>query len=97
MSPFVEVAIFPLIRNVNFESVPKSQRSRVIDVGLNTFGENLRVLSLCGGAGMFKSVTKTIINGMEGFRMLEKFTLKHDCTAGVNSYLYILALLIYCY
>ena len=83
MSPFLDVAIFPMLRNVNFEFVPKSQRSRVMEVGLRSFGGNLKELVLSGG-GMFKSLTKSIIKGMEGLRVLERFTLKHDCTPGVG-------------
>ena len=83
MSPFLEMAIYPMIRNVNFEFVPKSQRSRVMELGLKTFGENLHELIFTGG-GLFKSAVKSIINGLEGLRVLERFTLKHDCTPGVR-------------
>ena len=77
------MAIFPLIRNVNFEFIPKAQRSRVMDVGLRSFGEHLNELVFCGG-GLFKSATKSIIRGMEGLQVLESFTLKHDCNPGVS-------------
>ena len=87
MSPFLEMAIFPMIRNVNFEFVPKAQRSRVMELGLKTFGEHLHELVFTG-AGLFKSDVKSIINGMEGLRVLERFTLKHDCTPGVRFSLY---------
>ena len=84
ISPFLEMAIFPFIRNVNFEFIPKSQRSRVMDVGLRSFGEHLNELVFCGG-GLFKSVSKSIIRGMEGLQVLERFTLKHDCNPGVSN------------
>ena len=83
ISPFLEMAIFPFIRNVNFEFIPKAQRSRVMDVGLRSFGQHLNELVFCGG-GLFKSATKSIIRGMEGLQVLERFTLKHDCNPGVS-------------
>ena len=89
INPFAEMAIFPFIRNVNFEFVPKSQRSKMMEVGLKSFGENLTELTFSGGAS-FKSIIKSIINGMESLRVLEKFTLKHDCTAGVSNFNFIL-------
>ena len=70
MNPFMEIAIFPLIRNVNFEHVPKCQRSRVMEIGLQTFGQNLKELVFTGG-GLLKSATKSIINGLEGLSVLE--------------------------
>ena len=87
INPFAEMAIFPFIRNVNFELVPKSQRSKVMEFGLKSFGENLTELVFSGG-GLFKSVEKSIIIGLENLRVLERFTIKHDCTAGVSFYLY---------
>ena len=86
MIPFMEMAIFPFIRNVNFEFVPKPQRSRVMEVGLKAFGGNLKELVFTGG-GVLKSVAKSIINGLECLRVLEKFTLKHDCTPGVSFFI----------
>ena len=86
INPFAEMAIFPFLRNVNFEFIPKSQRSKMMEVGLKSFGENLTELTFSGGAS-FKSVIKSVINGMEHLRQLEKFTLKHDCTAGVSTFL----------
>ena len=32
INPFAEMAIFPFIRNVNFEFVPKSQRSKMMEI-----------------------------------------------------------------
>ena len=87
INPFAEMAIFPFIRNVNFDLVPKSQRSKVMEFGLKSFGENLTELVFSGG-GLFKSVAKSIIIGLENLRVLERFTIKHDCTAGVSFYLY---------
>ena len=87
INPFAEMAIFPFIRNVNFDLVPKSQRSKVMEFGLKSFGENLTELVFSGG-GLFKSVEKSIIIGLENLRVLERFTIKHDCTAGVSFYLY---------
>ena len=89
INPFAEMAIFPFLRNVNFEFIPKSQRSKMMEVGLKSFGENLTELTFSGGAS-FKSVIKSGINGMEHLRQLEKFSLKHDCTAGVSTFLVIL-------
>ena len=59
---------------------------KMMEVGLKSFGENLTELTFSGGAS-FKSVIKSVINGMEHLRQLEKFTLKHDCTAGVSTFL----------
>ena len=87
INPFAEMAIFPFIRNVNFEFVPKSQRSKMMEFGLKSFGKNLTELTFSGGAS-FKSIIKSIINGMESLRVLEKFTLKHDCTAGVSNFIF---------
>ena len=86
INPFAEMAVFPFIRNVNFDLVPKSQRSKMMEFGLNSFGENLTELVFSGG-GLFKSVTKSIINGMENLRALKRFTLKHDCTPDVSFFM----------
>ena len=80
---FAEVALHENLRNLDFADIPTSMRSVIIEkmpILVNLQSLALRSYANAAGQWLFKGVINDIMHGMQRFRYLQTFSLKHDCT-----------------